>query len=402
MARYTLEQLLSRGTVEQFFDLLLTVGRFLGLETTSWLDGEPTKTQFWAQSEYLASLESNVRGFIAAGFGSFVTADAGLIEWAKLWAYETFLYEAREATFAETTVTLTNEQGGEFTAEELAAGRLTFENTTTGATYTNSSGPVGSLPLLPGPGTTVQMIMTANEPGSDSNAAPGEIALQTGLPGVVATIESAAIGQDEETPASILRGARAKLGPISPNGPADAFDSIATDPDKTGAPGVTRSRTYSDTATGDVDVVLAGPSGAVSAEDVALVEAAIVTWATPQCTTPNVSSAINRVVTVTYELWVYRTIGLTGDEIEELVETALEEWFPLRPIGGDTIGGEPSGKIYTEGLKEAIKGQPIIRPHLVNLDLTAPGIDIAMTGAEVAVLGTVTATINLETRPTTG
>jgi hypothetical protein len=401
MARYTLEQLLSRGTVEQFMELLLTIGRFLGLKTTSWLDGEPTKTQFLTQSEYLRSLEGNVQGYIAAGFGTFVTANPGLIEWAKLWAYEMFLYEADEATFAETTVTLTNTQGGFYSVDDLAAGRLTFENTTTGKTYVNSSGPFGDVPL-DGVGSVVEMTMTANEPGSDSNAAPGEIALQTGLVGVVATIESAAIGQDTETSESILKGARAKLGPISPNGPADAFDSIATNAKLTGAPGVTRSRTYSDSTTGDVTTYLAGPSGAVSPADVTLVEDAIVKWATPQCTTPQVLSAVNRVVNVDYRLWVYSTIGLTEDEIKELVTAAHEEWFPLRPIGGDVIEGATSGKVYAEGLKEAIKGQSTIRPHLVDLELPIPGGDVALTEQEVAVLGTPTGTIFLEQRPTTG
>lgn len=401
MARYTLEQLLTRGTVEQFFDLLLTIGRFLGLETTSWLDGEPTNTQFYTQSEYLASLEANIQGYIAAGFGTFAAAVPGLKEWLKLWAFETFGYEAREATFAETTVTLTNEQGGYFSAEQLAAGRLTFENTTTGKTYINSSGSFGDLPL-DGIGSTVQMTATANEPGSDSNASPGEIALQTGLPGVVASIESAAIGQDEETSESILRNARAKLGPISPNGPADAFESIATDVEKTGAPGVTRARAYSDSTTGDVFLYLAGPSGAVSPDDVLRVEDAIVKWATPQCTTPHVASAINRVINVTYELWVYNTIGLTGDEIEELEKTALEAWFPLRPIGGDTIEGESSGKVYTEGIGEVLKGQGTVRPHLVNFRLIVPALDTALSQQEVPVLGTPTGTINIEKRPATG
>jgi len=402
MARYTLEQLLTRGTVEQFFDLLLTIGRFLGLETTSWLDGEPTKTQYYTTSEYLSHLEGNVRGYIASGFGTFAAADPGLIEWLKLWAYETFLYEADEATFASTTVTLTNTQGGLYTVEELAAGRLTFENTTTGKTYVNSSGPFGDVPLLPGPGTTVQMTMTANEPGSDSNAAPGEIKLQTGLRGVVASIASAAIGQDAETSGSILRGARASLGPISSNGPADAFDSVVTNADKTGTTGITRSRTYSDSTTGDVWTYLAGPSGAVSPEDVTKAEVAVVHWATPQCTTPHLASALNRVVNIDYELWVYSTIGLTGDEIKALVKAALEAWFPLRPIGGDVIEGETSGKVYVEGVKETIKGQERVRPHLVNLRLSLPAANLALTEQEVPVIGTVNGIVHLEKRPTTG
>jgi hypothetical protein len=401
MARLTLEQLLTRATAEQFMDLLLTIGRFLGLETTSWLDGEPSKTQFWAESEYLASFEANAQGYIASGFGTFAAADPGLIEWLKLWAYETFLYEADEATFASTTVTLTNEQGGFFTVEELAAGRLTFENTTTGKTYTNSSGPFGDVPL-DGAGSSVEMTMTANEPGSDSNAAPGEIVLQTALQGVVASIESAAIGQDQETSESILRGARASLGPISPNGPDDAFDSIATDAEKTGTTAVTRSRTYGDSTTGDVYTYLAGPSGAVSPADVALVEDAIVKWSTPQCTTPHVASAVNRVVNVTYELWLYSTIGLTPDEIKALEKTALLEWFTLRPIGGDVKEDEDTGKVYAEGIKEALKGQSQVRPHFVDLRLSVPAADIAVTQQEVPVLGLTTGTIHLEKRPTTG
>jgi hypothetical protein len=401
MARFTLEQLLSKGTVEQFFDLLLTIGRFLGLETTSWLDGEPSNTMFYAQSEYLAHLESNVRGYIASGFGSLAAADPGLYNWLVLWAYEMFRYEAREATFAETTVTLTNQLGGLFTAEELAAGRLTFNNTTTGKTYVNSSGPFGDEPLLPGPGTTVQMTITANEAGSASNASPGEIELQTGLQGVVATIESAAIGQDRETSASILAGAWAKLGPISPNGAKGANDSIATDANKTEEPSVTRARTFGDSTTGDVSTYLAGPSGAVSPEAVDAVEEAIIKWSTPQCTTQTIASAVNRVVNVGYEIWIYSTIGLTEDEIKEVIKTTLEAYFPLRPIGGDTIEGEGTGYLYREPLSEAIKGQAQIKPHLVNFRLISPATDVVLSEQEVAVLGTITYdVVNIEKRPT--
>jgi hypothetical protein len=392
MARYTLAQLLTRGTVEQFMDLLLTIGRFLGLNTTSWLDGEPTKTQFLTQSEYLDSLENNVQGYIAAGFGTFAAADPGLKEWLKLWAFETLGYEAREATFAETEVTLTNTQGGFFPADTLAAGRLTFENTTSNKTYVNSTDASGP---LDGVGSTATMTMTANEPGSASNAAVGEIALQTNLAGVVATIESAATAIDEEDSASILRNARNQLGPISPDGPADAFDAIALDPEKTLTTNVTRSRTYSDSTTGDVRQYIAGPSGAVDAETVQLVQDAVVHWATPQCTTPLVSSATNRVINIQYTLDVYSSIGLTEDEIKEVVQREYNTWFPQRPIGGDVKEGQ-IGAVYLEALKGVVKNAPEIQPHFVDLDMPTPGGNIPMPEQDVPVVGTVTGTVNLQ------
>lgn len=397
MAVPTLADLLTRATKAAIYDLATTIGASLGLPVSTWHDGDPTDTEYWVLAEYLSALESNVIGYISAGFLDFAAAESGLYNWLVLQAYEVYGYEADEATYASGTVTLTNSGGASYSADDLAAGNLTFENSTTGKTYTNTN--TGGETLASGPGITVDLTIAANEAGSDSSAAATEVdTLVTGLLGVTCSNAAALTGTDAETAQSIVTGCRNKLGSLSPNGPADAYDYVATKATLTTAPGVTRSRTYHDSATGDVTVYLAGPSGAVTAGEVTLVEAAITTYATPLCVTPTVSSATNLTQAVTYELWLYDSVGMTTAEVEEAVEDALAELFLGRPIGGDIKAAVGSGKIYRSMIKGTIKAT--FTGHFVDVDVTVPAADQAVTAGQVPVLGVVTATdVHLEEAP---
>jgi len=396
----TLADLLARSTLTEIYNLGITVARGLGLPVDSWIDGDATKSLYWYMAEELDSLEVIVVGYISSGFLDFAAADPARYPWLVRLADQMYGYTADEAISASTEVELTNAAGATYTTNDLAAGNLTFENTVTGVTYTNSTGPVPSVPLLPfpGPGNTVLMTVAANEAGSNGSAGAGDIALQTALPGVTATNATAAIGTDDETAQSIVAGARAKLGPLSPSGPKDAYDSIATDAEKTGEAGVTRSRTYHDSTTGDVTQYYAGPSGAVSGPEVTAVNAAIANWATPLCITHTGASAANISQAVTYELWLYDSVGMTDSEVEAVVLTALQELFVVRPIGGDIKAAVGTGKIYQSMIEGTIRA--LFPGHFVDVDLTVPAIDTAVGINEVPVLGVVTATaIHFEAAP---
>jgi hypothetical protein len=405
-----LSTLFPRSTLAEIFDLGIAVARKLGLPVGSWQDGDPTKSMYYFLSEYLNSFEEIAQGYVASGFLGLARAlaeqDDGYYPWLVRTAYEGYAYEAREATFATVRMTLTNAAGGLYTVDDLAPGNISYENTQNGATYTSTSGPEDAdgnpVPLRPvsaAPANVVYQWVTADQAGSDSSADPAEIGLLgTSLPGVTATNETAAIGTDKETPASVEQGAREKLGPMSSNGPGDAYNSVARDPDKTGTTGITRARTYTDSTTGQVRVYLAGPSGAVSSEDVAAAEAAIVLWATPGCTTPIVSSAVNKTINGSWELWLYDNIGQTSDEVIQTVEAALRRFFEARPIGGDLIEAEGIGKVYMTGIESAISGA-FARQHFIRLRLVTPAVDTPLTEQEVPVFGTFTPLgINFEPR----
>jgi hypothetical protein len=410
MATPTLADLFARSTIEEIFDLGIATARKLLVPVDTWQTGDPTRAQFQFMAEYLDSFEVVAQNYVASAFLGLVRPLAeqvpGAYPWLVRLAWEQYGYTADEATFASVQMKLTNSQGALYTEADLAAGNVLYQNAVNGATYTATTGPEdvdgNPVPLRPvsaAPENVVYQWIAADEAGSNSSADAGEIELLTALPGVDATNETAAQALDAESPASIEQGSRERLGPMSPSGPKDAYNSVAKDVELTGAPGVTKARTFTDSTTGVVTLLLAGPSGAVSSEDVDLVEAAVVQWATPGCITPDVSSAINKVVNVAGEIWLYDDIGRNSDEVAQESELGLREFFLERPISGDIIEGDPNGFVFQEGVKKAIKER--FDGYFLNLVLSAPASDVAVTQSEVPVFGALTSlTVNFEPRNT--
>ena len=131
----------------------------------------------------------------------------------------------------------------------------------------------------------------------------------------------------------------------------------------------------------------------------ALALIAVGKWCVPWGITPHLYSAASVTQAVTYELWVYDSIGMTAAELEAAVAAALLAWFAARPIGGDVKASVGSGKLYCEGIKEAIKS--VCGAHFVDLVLTVPASDIAITAGQIAALGAIVPTgVHFESKPT--
>lgn len=391
----SLASLISAETKQAIYDIGIEVATSLSLPVTSWSTGDPTRTMYWFLAEVMSSVERIAVRYVASGFLDFAAASEDRYDWLVLLAEQMYGYTATVATHgaAASGVTLTNGGGGLFVFE---ANDVTFKNSTSGKTYHNTSGGT----LASGPGTTLTLDIEADEAGSESNAAAGEIdTVVTSLLGVTCSNAVAVVGSDAETAASIVAGCKAKLAALSPNGPADAYNYVATNATLTGVTGVTKARTYGDTDTGDVTVYLGGPAGAVSGAQVAAATNAIATWATPWCVTPTVSSAAGVSQAVTYELWVYDSITLSQAELEAAIDASLVAWFAERPIGGDIKALAASGMLYREGIRQAIRSA--CGTHFVDLTITVPSDDVAITEGQIAALGAVTATaIHFEAAPT--
>jgi hypothetical protein len=415
MSQPSLADLFSKSTIAEIFDLGIAVARKALVPVDTWQPGDPTRALFQFLAQYLGgAFEVIAERYTAIAFLAFARAlaeaDPGAYPWLVRKAYEEFGYEADEATFAAVRMTLTNTSGALYAEADLAAGNVSYQNTITGATYTATTGPVDAddnpVPLKPvsaAPENVVYQWVQADVAGSDSSAGAGEIELYSAkstIPGVTATNESAAQGIDAETPASIEQGCREQLGPLSPNGPKDAYNAVAKDVSLTGAPAVTRARTFPDSTTGVSTVYLAGPSGAVSPEDVALVKAAIVQWATPGCITPAVASAVNKVVNITYRIWLYDNVGQSAAEVEQTIAAALRSFFLARPIGGDIIETVGTGYVYLSGIEDAISGAFDDR-FFLKLEIVSPAADVPVAVQEVPVLGLATPSdISFEPRAT--
>ncbi len=376
----SLATLLTKQTKAEIYDYALAIAESLGLPVSTWQPGDPTRSLYHVEAELLATLETIVVNFIQAGFRDYATG-----EWLKILAEQVFNVIVPPATYASTDVTLTNAGGGTFIIEP---NDLTFKNTTTGKTYHNTTG--GTLNAL----STLDVSVEADEAGSDSSAAAGEIdAMVTTLIGVTCSNLLAAVGTDEQEEATTRQQCFDKLGSFSPNGPREAYSYVAMNSDLTGTSAITRVRVYGDSDTGDVTVYLAGPSGTVAAPDVTLVEAAILQWATPLCITPTVQSCTTSTVAITYTIWVYDTVNKSETEIQEDVEDALEQMFATRQIGGDIIPPDTTGKLYTSLIESTIRG--VFPADCFRVSVSVPATDTSLTNGQVAVLGTITPTVNI-------
>lgn len=382
----TLASLLLQETKSAIYERGLAIATALGLPVTSWAAGDPTRSLYHFVAESLESLEVNVAGYTASGFLGYASG-----VWLTLLAEQIYNVTRVEATFASVTIKFTNQGGGLYV---LDVGDVVVRNSTTGKTYTNTTGGT----LAAGVGEELELDFVADESGADSSSAALEIdELVTTLLDVTVVNDLAAVGLDEEDDASLRDRCRAKLGMLSPNGPRDAYDYVVRSSDLTGVTEITKSRTVADSTTGNVTVYIAGASGAVAPASVTAAQLAVEEWAAPLCITPTVSNCTNVTIAVTYEVWLYSSVGETTAAIESAIETALEEMFAARPIGGDVISPAVTGALYQSLIAAAIKGA--WPDHTFRVSVTSPAGDTALALNECAVLGVVTPTVNLELDP---
>lgn len=379
MSLVALSALIVQQTKAVIYDTALAVARGVGLPVDTWEPGDPTRSVYHLVAEILSTRDSRIVAFIKAGFLEYATGD-----WLKILAKQVYDVDYNPATYATTDVTLTN--GGGFVGD-FDPGDLVFVNTSSGKTYTNTTG--GHLAAS----GTLTVTVAADEPGAASSAGVGEIDdLQTTILGVTVSNASAAVGQDEETEDSIKQRCRDKLGSLSPNGPAAAYAYVARTSTLTGTSNITRVRIYPESDTGDVLMYLAGSSGEVTSDDRDAVDAAIAKWATPLCITPTVASASNVTVDVTYELWVYESVGVSEDDIKAAIESSLGKMFGARPIGGDIIPPATTGKFYKAMVESTIR--TVYPNHTFNVVVPDPSGDTDLENDEVAAIGAIDATIH--------
>lgn len=377
-------QLLQR-TKDVLYSAGLAIADGLNLNTSSWQPGDPTRSTYWFVAEILEQLEEIVVQYLFSAFLDYAEDD-----WLTLLAKQVYNVDRVAATFATTTVTLSNTGGGVF---DFAAGDITFKNPSNGGkTYKNTTG--GHLAV----GSTLDVTAVAEEAGSASNAAAGEINdFVTTFLGVTCLNAAAAIGLDQESDPALRQRCRDKLGSLSPNGPADAYAYVAKTPNLSGTVNVTRARVYPTSSTGDVLMYVGGPSGAVGAPDVALVEAAVVKLAAPLTITPTVQSANNVPVSITYTLYLYSSVNQTSVAVKAAVASALADLFLARPIGGDTIPPATQGYLYQSLITAAIRSA--FPKQVFRIDLIAPAADVLLNAGDVATLGIINATVNFVSDP---
>lgn len=383
----TLDELTTAYTRSEVEDAIYAALAALGASTTSWKPGSVARAIITGIAIVLAAF-SELQAKIA--LGGFLKLAKG--DWLTVVAEHAFFVTRDLGTFATSTITVDNTAGGVYSG---GADDLLFRNSTTGKTYRNTA--AYSIAALE---TGVAIPVQAVELGSGSNAGTDAIdTFETGLPGIVIVSSSAAVGNDVETDAALQTRCLEKTGPLSPNGPRDAYAFIAKGA-KTQAGalvGVTRVKTVPD-GVGGVDVYVATASGVLSgsagdpATDLGAVAEAIHTQVEPLSITPVVQNATVLSQNVTYELWVHDTSGLSDSQLTADIATALAVFMGEHPIGGMVKPSEV-GRIYVDAIEQTIGGA-LPDGIFIDVDVTVPAGDVDLTAAQVPILGTVSPTIH--------
>ena len=392
----TLASLLVQETQPDILAGWLQICQTIGLPTTAWLAGDPSRSLGMLEATTLATLETEAVGFISAGFldaAAQPLPDGSINPWLAILAQQFYGVTVPGATYAETSIVLTNSGGGLY---EIASGDLTFSlSVNPGVTYTNTSG--GILTGVGSPGASLTVTAIASQAGAASNAGVGEIdTLVTALLGVTCTNPAAATGQNQQDAATTVQQCRNQQSAFSPNGPAGAYSFVALNQSLTGLVDIVKAREYDDSETGDVTLYIASASGAASSSDVAAVQAAVLATVTPLCITPTVYSAVPVTQAVSYVLWLYSDVGQTLATITQQIQTALQNMFAARPIGGDLIPGASAGALYQSLIEATIANA--YPGYTFRCQVTAPGSDVSLTAGQVVQLGAVTPTVNFVPR----
>lgn len=357
----------------------------------NWPKGAVSRSVLRVFAILFAAFTILIAGLASAGFRDLASGS-----WLTLWAKSVYNVTRPLATAAAGTVRISNAGGGSFT---YGVGQVTVKNSATGVTYTNTAG----FTLAAGPGTYVDVLVSSTITGAKSSSAPGAIdTLVTTMLSCSVTNSVSLVGTDDMSDADLGALCLAKLGALSPNGPADAYRYIAiADPTTvtvlvnaglttlTSVP-VSRVGVVAD-GNGGVSVYLANAAGPASVADVAIVNARIQAAATPLGIKVTCYAATPVTVPVSYSAWAKGT-GLTLAGVTAALNGALAAYFSTVPLGGVVLppstGGALSPNALELALGAAVKG-------IQKAQITSPGADLPLTPDQVPVLGAVTASVTI-------
>lgn len=376
----TLDELVEPLTLEEARASIYATLATKGVTTTTWKPGAVVRTIIAALAILVVAF-SRLQALV--GKSGFLELSEG--DWLTEVARNVYGVERDLGSFATGNVELDNASTNVYSG---VAGDLVFAHATTGKTYRNTAAfSVGSLAL------NVLVPVQADELGSGSNANPGTITvMKTPLAGVTATNPTALVGNDVEADPALRTRSREKTGVLSPMGPRDAYAYVAKSVKRAdgSSVGVTRVKTVPD-GVGGVTVYIADADGPVAGPDVTLVADAIHKLVEPLSITPNVQSAVAKLIVPTYTLWVRDTSGMSNADIAAAVQTKLTDWLATQPIGGWIKPTQP-GRVYLDAIRGVIVST-LGNDLTIDVDLTVPAADVDILSNEAPVLGTPTATI---------
>jgi hypothetical protein len=344
------------------------------LRTTSWQPGSTALTIAEMDSDAMADRDELIAAVTKGGFNELAEGP-----WLTLLARNVYDNERILGLPAAGTVRLScSASAGPYT---LVAGQV-WVSTAGGKRYVNTAG--GTLAS----GGTLNLAFQAETTGASFNVSNNTITvLVTALAGVTCNNPDPGSGSwlttqgsDDESDAALRARNRAKWTTIGVAANADGYVQFAKDATASGAGGVTQvtrgKATPSATVPGQVDVVIAGVSGAVGGSTVSAVQAYIDAL-TPLTSVAVVASAANKAVTITATVKVKAAQATTTQAAAEADLAAL--------ASGTAIGA-------SEGLPVEFITAAIVGPlnadgsnnrGITNLSMSAPAADTVLAANEV-------------------
>lgn len=372
----SLKDLITKQTREDFEDSILGVAAGLGLSTTNWRASGKTRVMIASFSQLLSQLSDIVVDLASSGFLDLATGG-----WLTLLAKYVYNVDRVLATAATGPVTLHNSTGAGMT---FHPGELRLEHATSGKTYTLQAD------VTVGAGGNASPVFAADEVGSASSATPGTITgFVTPIIGLTATGNAASlVGTDDELDPPLVDRCRLKLGALSPNGPAAAYEYVARS-----TPGVVVNRVLisKSSLTGTVTITVAAPGGALAGGDVTTLQAAIDSQVTPDTVTATVQSAVAHPFAVTTDVWIKTSANLTDGDVQSLVEAALLDFFVNAPIGGWVIPPAALGSVYQDAIKARVASAS---PFIFHATVATPAADTALGATDVPTAGAFTVNVH--------
>jgi phage-related baseplate assembly protein len=359
-----IDELIAEETPDEVLSSMLSIAASLGFPVTSWKPTGVLRTIFVITATKLSGTTKLVALLARLGFLEYSEG-----AWLRMLAKAVYNVDYIPATYAATTVTLTNASGTAFDAAALSmhiTSALGKSFTNTGVVHVNAGG-------------TASIPVRAEVIGSAGTVGAGELThFATPTIGLTATNPAAAVGTDIERDDDLKQRCRDKLGSLSFAGPPGAY-AYAVKSAATSVP-ITRATVTAVATNGHVRVVVATGGGAPSSGDVAIAATAALAYA-PQGVTVDVIAATNHPIAISGDVWIAGG-SLTDAQILAAAADALAAHLALRPIGGVIIPPAASGIID----REALVGVLYTLPGAVKATLAAPAADVALLDTEVATI----------------
>lgn len=332
----------------------------------SWQPFDTGRTLLEILAVALATFYRLIRNAIAGGFGRFAND-----QWIDLWAGEFYSETRNEGVQAKHRVLLSDPlSSGPHT---ITVGRF-WVVSSTGKRF--SAAETVTLPK----GGSVYLTVVAEAAGSEFNVAIGSIrTLITTLPGVTVNnpdkgngTSLVQQGTNRETRDELYQRCRLKWSTLSQIGTDNLYEYWT----KKASTQVKRVLVRRNLAVpGEVQVVLAGPTGAVSADVVAAVDEALQANATPLTNTTTTIAAVNYVLPVAATLKCQPGYQGTAPAAAENALVLFLQTVPLE------------GVVYDGPIISALMSPP----GVLDVTLTWAG-DIQLPALGVVVPGTITLT----------